>query len=125
MGFHTGAPLQFRIRDAEDLKADGDIHYGKEGTWESRRYYKRKDGFGYSMHHTILYAGKTSLIHYKNHIELVFIFKGQGEIEVVQDGQKQGEGVVHKLYPGACYALDQHDRHFLTAYDGEDLEVCW
>ena len=113
----------FRIKSFEDVKAEDGVKVAKTGTWESRRYWLRKDGFGYSMHHTILYAGKTTLIHYKNHVELVFITHGSGKIEVVEEGQKEGEGKVYRLEPGTSYALDKHDRHFLTADEGADMHV--
>lgn len=119
----SAATRGFRIKSFEDVKAEGSVKVAKTGTWESRRYWLRRDGFGYSMHHTILYAGRQTLIHYKNHVELVFITHGSGQIEVVAEGQEQGQGVVHRLEPGTSYALDKHDRHFLRADDGADMHV--
>ena len=48
----------------------------------------------------LILTGTTTLIHYRNHVEAVMITAGEGEIELVKAGQKQGEGVVHHLKPG-------------------------
>ncbi len=67
-------------------------------------------------------AGTSTLIWYKNHHEAVFVFAGEGEIEVVTPEQSEGEGTVYKLGPGDFYGLDGHERHFLRATKG-DLHV--
>eukprot|EP00020_Sapocribrum_chincoteaguense_P006583 CAMPEP_0170751212 /NCGR_PEP_ID=MMETSP0437-20130122/11335_1 /TAXON_ID=0 /ORGANISM="Sexangularia sp." /LENGTH=172 /DNA_ID=CAMNT_0011090241 /DNA_START=113 /DNA_END=631 /DNA_ORIENTATION=+ len=115
----------FQVKTFADVEKNGDVKVAETGTWESRRYFLRKDGIGFSMHHTILYAGKTTLIHYKNHFEAVFITQGSGTIELVGPGQKQGEGTVHKLEPGTAYALDDPaaDRHYLSASTEGDMHV--
>jgi L-ectoine synthase len=69
-----------------------------------------------------LLAGTSTLIWYQNHHEAVLVWAGEGEIEVVSEGQERGQGKVYKLYPGVFYGLDKHDRHFLSATKG-DLHV--
>ena len=54
----------------------------------------------------------------------MLVIAGEGEIEVVQEGQSEGQGKVYPLRPGTFYGLDGHERHFLRATRG-DLEcVC-
>jgi L-ectoine synthase len=52
-----------------------------------------------------MYAGQELRMHYRNHVEAVFVLKGKGTIEDLETGE------VHALSPGVLYALDGHDRH--------------
>lgn len=52
------------------------------------------------------------------------IVAGEGEIEVVEPHQREGEGVVTKLKPFTMYALNGHERHFLRATKGDMHVVC-
>lgn len=79
-------------------------------TFSSRRLLLRKDGMGFSLHDTLLYAGTETLIWYANHVEAVYIIEGEGEIEVIESGKK------YALSPGVMYALDGHEKHFLRAH---------
>jgi L-ectoine synthase len=114
-----------KVKIFDEVVDEGQRVVAETGTWESRRYFTRKDGFGFSLHHTILYAGRSTLIWYKNHYEAVFVFKGRGSVEKVKPGQKQGEGVCHPLEPGTAYLLDDPatDRHYLSASEDGDMEV--
>lgn len=98
------------------------VQYSKSKTWESRRYYLRKDGLGFSFHHTVLYKGTSTFIWYKNHVEAVHVIAGNGEIEIVKEKGQEGQGTVYRLEPGTCYALDAHEKHYLRA-GTEDLHV--
>jgi L-ectoine synthase len=73
--------------------------------WESARMLLRDEGMGFSFHITTMYAGKELRMHYKNHLEAVFVLQGEGTIEDL------GTGEVHALRPGTLYALNGHDRH--------------
>lgn len=73
--------------------------------WESARLLLKDEGMGFSFHITTLHAGEELRMHYKNHLESVFVISGEGTIEDL------GTGEVHELKPGTLYALDQHDRH--------------
>lgn len=77
--------------------------------FESRRVLLAKDGLGYSFHDTLIKAGTTQHLHYKNHIEANYCIEGQGEVECVATGQ------VWPLSPGSMYVLDQHDAHIVRA----------
>ncbi|MDT9599094.1 ectoine synthase [Sphingosinicella rhizophila] len=91
------------IRNLADVRAsDRNI---KGNGWESARLLLQDDGMGFSFHLTTLYAGEEIKMHYKNHLESVFILKGEGTIEDL------GTGLTHELRPGILYVLNEHDRH--------------
>ena len=92
--------LQDIIGTADDVRTD---------TWASRRLLLRKDGMGFSLHDTIIYAGTETRIWYKHHLEAVYCIEGKGEIELVDTGE------VIPIEPGTLYALDGHEKHLLRA----------
>jgi L-ectoine synthase len=79
------------------------------GNWVSRRLLLKRDGMGFSLHETTIFAGTETSIWYKNHLEAVFCVEGEGEVEVLPEGR------VYAIAPGVMYALDRHDRHRLRA----------
>lgn len=79
-------------------------------TFHSRRLLLAKDGMGFSLHDTVLFAGTETEIHYQNHLEAVYCIEGKAEIV-----ELDGEGAVHHVEPGVMYALDGHERHLLRA----------
>lgn len=79
-------------------------------TFMSRRLLLAKDGMGFSLHDTVLFAGTETEMHYQNHLEAVYCIEGSAELI-----ELEGEGKVHKIEPGVMYALDRHDRHVLRA----------
>ncbi|MBO6827281.1 MAG: ectoine synthase [Sneathiella sp.] len=78
-------------------------------TWESTRLLLKDDNMGFSFHITTLYAGTTTEMWYRNHLESVYCMSGEGEIETLDDGK------VYPIAPGTVYALDKHDKHILRA----------
>lgn len=78
--------------------------------WESTRLLLKNDGMGYSVHVTTIYEGGELEMHYKNHLEAVYLTEGRGEIEDLATGEK------HALEPGVIYALNNHDKHILRAF---------
>jgi L-ectoine synthase len=91
------------IEDTDlDVRAD---------TWRSRRLLLARDAMGFSVHDTVLYAGTETEMHYQNHLEAVYCIEGRADI------RDHASGEVHELRPGSLYALDQHDRHTLTAIE--------
>jgi L-ectoine synthase len=57
------------VRYLKDMEGtDRDV---EAPTFKSRRLLLAKDGVGFSMHDTKLFAGSETLIWYKNHIEAV------------------------------------------------------
>lgn len=81
----------------------------KHEGWESSRLLLASDGMGFSFHITTLEGGRSWDFHYRHHVEAVFVISGSGTIEDLATGEK------HALEPGTLYALDDHDRHTLTA----------
>ncbi len=89
----------------------GDLH-GTErdvdwGNGRSRRFLLASDGMGYSLTDTIVEAGTSSLLEYRQHLEACYCIEGEGEVE--------HDGVVHPIVPGTMYALDRHEAHVLRA----------
>ena len=77
--------------------------------WESTRLLLRSDQMGFSFHVTTIYAGTTTPMWYRNHLEAVLCIQGDGEIETNADGK------VYQIRPGVMYALDKNDKHVLRA----------
>lgn len=73
--------------------------------WESVRLLLKDDGMGFSFHITTMYAGEELTMHYRNHLEAVFVIRGEGEIEDLATGE------IHELKSGTLYALNANDRH--------------
>ena len=72
---------------------------------------------GYALTETIVNAGTSSLLEYKNHLEACYCIEGEGEVHDVATGE------VHAIVPGTMYALDKHDKHYLVARSDMKL-VC-
>lgn len=95
------------VRRVSDVK--GTAQDVATPNWASRRLLLARDGMGFSLHETTVFAGTQTHIWYKNHFEAVFCVEGEGEIEDL------ATGAVHRIEPGVVYALDRHDRHYLRA----------
>ncbi|MEL7012180.1 MAG: ectoine synthase [Pseudomonadota bacterium] len=78
--------------------------------FESRRLLLARDGLGYSLHDTIVKAGTSQTLHYKNHLESNYCIEGEGEVECVSTGE------IWPIGPGSLYVLDQHDPHIIRAF---------
>ena len=79
-------------------------------TWHSRRFVLAKDGVGFSLHETVLYAGTETKMWYANHIEAVYCIEGEGELINHDDGK------TYRIEPGVMYLLNEHDHHTLRAH---------
>ena len=78
--------------------------------FESRRILLASDGLGYSFHDTLIKAGSTQHLEYKNHVEANYCIEGEGEVENAITGQ------VWPLAPGTMYVLENHDPHIIRAH---------
>jgi L-ectoine synthase len=78
-------------------------------TWESTRLLLKNDGMGFSFHITTMYAGTSTQMCYRNHLESVYCVSGTGEVEECATGKR------HPIEPGVIYILDKHDEHVLHA----------
>lgn len=93
------------VRAVEELDdTDRDI---KTPNWRSKRLVLAKEGVGFSVHETTLYAGTVNDFWYANHIEAVFVVEGEGELLDKETGK------TYQLKPGSLYLLDKHDHHQL------------
>lgn len=79
------------------------------GNGQSRRLLIQKDNMGYSLTDTVINAGTSSLLEYKNHLEACYCIEGEGEVVDAATGE------THKIVPGTMYALDKHEAHWLKA----------
>lgn len=95
-----------RLSDLEGTKRDVQAK-----TWKSRRFVLAEDKVGFSFNDTILYAGTSTHMHYKNHIESVYCIEGRAQLTDVRTGE------VHEITPGTMYLLDEHDEHELTVLE--------
>jgi len=98
------------VRMLEDIIGSENDISAETGTWASRRMLLRKDGMGFSFHDTMIFAGTTTLIWYKNHLEAVYCVAGEGELEVIETGE------IFKIKDGTMYALNGHEKHYLRAF---------
>jgi len=95
------------VRTLDEITGtDRDVH---APNWNSKRLLLAEDGMGFSLHETVLHAGTTTRMWYKNHLEAVYCIEGEGTVTV--DG-----GPTHRITPGTVYALDKHDRHVLEVH---------
>ncbi|MEQ9038952.1 MAG: ectoine synthase [Silicimonas sp.] len=88
-----------------------------DAQWTSVRMLLAEDGMGFSFHITFLEEGSVHTFEYKNHFESVYCMKGRGRIKDLATGE------THEIVPGVMYALNEHDRHTLTA-DEELVMAC-
>ncbi len=86
------------------------------GNGVSRRFLLESDGMGYTVTDTIINAGTTSRLEYKNHLEACYCIEGSGAV-VEMDGTR------HEIVPGTLYALDKHDMHDLIANPEGDMRL--
>jgi L-ectoine synthase len=105
------------VRSLSEIKNTKRDVRGECGNWTSRRLLLKEDGMGFSLHDTIIRAGTVTPIWYKNHLEAVYCIEGSGEIELVESGEKI------PIEPGVMYALNDHDRHLLRAWQDMRL-IC-
>ncbi|TVR34292.1 MAG: ectoine synthase [Nitriliruptor sp.] len=85
---------------------DNDV---KGPTFASRRLLLADDRLDYSLHDTVLYAGSTTSMWYRNHAESVYCVEGSGVLTDHETGE------AHDITPGTLYVLDGHERHELRA----------
>ncbi|GAB6097460.1 ectoine synthase [Desulfatiferula olefinivorans] len=98
------------VRQLDDIiGTDRDVR-AETGTWASRRLLLRKDNMGFSFHDTTIFAGTTTLIWYRNHLEAVYCVGGEGQLEVLETGE------IIPIKDGTMYALSNHEKHHLTAF---------
>lgn len=93
------------IRHLDDVRASE--RNVKGNGWVSARMALKDDEMGFSFHITTMHAGHEIRMHYKHHLESVFILRGEGTIEDLATGES------HELKPGVLYLLNEHDKHVI------------
>lgn len=86
------------------------------GNGLSTRLLVDADGMGYSVTETTVWAGTSSPLQYRRHLEACYCIEGTGAVV-------DSAGVAHPISPGVLYALDQHDAHHLVAGPDADLRL--
>lgn len=99
------------------VRAKSEVKVVDWGNGLSYRLVNKFDEMGFSVAHTVVYAGTKSQLQYRNHLEACYCISGSGEV-VTADGD-----VTHRIEPGVIYALDQHDAHYLIAGPEGDMEL--
>lgn len=105
------------VRTLEEIIGTEREVNAETGTWASRRMLLKDDGMGFSFHDTVIFAGTTTLIWYKNHLEAVYCVGGEGELEVLETGE------IFPIKDGTMYALNNNEKHYLRAFSDMRL-VC-
>src|SRR5437867_10710487 len=101
-----------QVRSVNDvIGTDRDVDWGNG---RSYRLVIDEDHMGYTVCHTVVKAGTSSLLQYRNHLEACYCIAGEGEVEDM-------EGNVYSIRPGDIYVLDQHDPHYLRG--GHDCDL--
>lgn len=99
------------IRSRDDVPA---IEWG-QGT--SERLLTAKDNMGFAVAHTVVRAGSEAALQYRNHLEACYCIAGSGAV------YNADRSVRYDIKPGTIYVLDEHDAHYLSASDHEDMEL--
>ncbi|HEX6928847.1 MAG TPA: ectoine synthase [Gammaproteobacteria bacterium] len=105
------------VRKLNDLIGTDKEVGGKDLGWTSRRLLLKGDGMGYSLHDTVIHEGAELEMHYRNHLEAVYLIEGKGEITDVATGE------THRLEKDTVYALNSNDRHVLRANRGTHMRM--
>jgi len=93
---------------------DREVHC-PQGGFISYRYLLAKDGMGFSVHQTVIKAGRQEHWHYLNHVEACYCVSGYAEIT------DRTTGHTWSITPGTLYALDKHDDHLFVAIEDTTL----
>ncbi|CAO0829879.1 L-ectoine synthase OS=Streptomyces microflavus OX=1919 GN=ectC_2 PE=3 SV=1 [Streptomyces microflavus] len=92
------------VRSFKDIENTDRHVRASTGTWESKRIVLAREGVGFSLHETTVYAGTETSMWYANHIEAVLCVEGETELTNDETGEK------HLITPGTMYLLDGHEK---------------
>jgi L-ectoine synthase len=93
------------VRSLDDVTGTERDVTAETGTWRSRRIVLAQEQVGFSLHHTVMFAGTETAMWYANHIEAVYCTAGEGELTNDETGE------THWITPGTMYLLDGHEHH--------------
>lgn len=100
------------VRSLKDVEQTP--HFVDFGNGTSHRLLTAADGMDFTICHTVVKGGTRSHLEYKNHLEACYCIAGSGEVETA-------DGTRHTIEVGTVYALNEHDRHYMRAFEGEDM----
>lgn len=100
------------VRSLKDVEKTD--HFVEWGAGTSHRLLTAQDKMGFTVCHTLVRAGTSSLLEYRNHLEACYCIDGEGEVEDMN-------GKIYQIRKGDIYVLDQHDKHYLRAHDAADM----
>lgn len=100
------------VRSRQDVESTD--HFVEWGNGTSHRMLTAQDGMGFTVCHTVVRKGTTSLLEYRNHLEACYCIAGEGEVEDMQGNR-------YPIREGDIYVLDKHDRHYLRGGQSSDL----
>ncbi|OHV11928.1 ectoine synthase [Kushneria phosphatilytica] len=106
------------VRNLEECRKTDRFVEAENGNWDSTRLMLEDDKCGFSFNITRIRPGTETHIHYKHHIEAVFCYEGEGEVETIADGKK------YTIRAGDMYLLDQHDEHWLRGKEQGMTVAC-
>ncbi|WP_189442856.1 ectoine synthase, partial [Salinicola rhizosphaerae] len=106
------------VRNLQECMKTERFVEAENGNWDSTRLMLAEDNCGFSFNITRIHPGTETHIHYKNHIEAVFCYEGEGEVETIADGK------IHTIKAGDMYLLDQHDEHWLRGKEKGMTVAC-
>lgn len=86
------------------------------GNGTSHRMLIAADSVGYTVTDTVVWAGTSSHLQYRNHVEACFCIAGKGTVET-------SDGRSFRIVPGTIYVLDEHEQHTLSADADQDLRL--
>ena len=92
-----------------------DVEKVEWGSGTSQRILTAKDNMGFAVAHTVVRKGTSSPLEYRNHLEACYCIGGSGAV------YNADRSVKYDITPGIIYVLDEHDAHYLTASDHEDM----
>ncbi|MBB04194.1 ectoine synthase [Pseudooceanicola sp.] len=107
------------VRDFNKIVQDEKDRVVSDANWTSVRMLLADDKMNFSFHITFLEAGSEHTFHYKNHFESVYCMQGTGTITDLATGE------THEIKPGVMYALNEHDKHTVSATEELVMACCF
>lgn len=106
------------VRNLDECRKTDRYVEAENKNWDSTRLVLADDNVGFSFNITRIRPGTETHIHYKHHLEAVFCYEGEGEVETLADGK------IHRIKAGDMYLLDQHDEHLLRGKEHGMTVAC-
>ncbi|CAH1777265.1 unnamed protein product [Owenia fusiformis] len=117
------SPARFTIRKLSELEGTtGDRNMFWISGY-SRRYLVKSDGYNMTVTNTTLDPNTMSPLHYKNHIEAVFMFKGSGKY--VWNSGEDSHAYDQEKHDGTMFLINGHEAHNIYNDDKESQCICY